>query len=77
MEVAFRPACFPVGNGELSKGQSGGNVELATLFHLVPVVNKAERELLHGELTNQFNCRLKAQTLEQLWKIHTVVFWIW
>ena len=73
-------------------GQSAGNMELATLFHVEPTVHdfvklnlcssinlwkiRHKGTRLQGEMTKQLNPRLKAQTLEQVWRIRTVVFWI-
>jgi len=86
MDVAVRSASFSVGNGRFSIGKSGGSIELATLFHREPTVSdfvlfhnlwkiRHKEARLQGEMTKQLNSRLKAQILEQVWRIRTVVFW--
>ena len=92
MDVAFRSASFSMGNGRFSIGQSGGSMELATLFHVVPTVSefvklnlcssirlrktRQKGTRLQGEMTKQLYPRLKAQILEQVWRIRILVFWI-
>ena len=80
MDVTVLPDSFSVDSGKLSIGQSGGSVELVTLFHVGPTVSdfvklnlcssislwqiRQKMDIVQGELTKQLNPRLKDQTLE-------------